>query len=170
MERNMDQILIDADYVKAKMESAGRTMMMLQVPGCWPAGYRSCNPEIVRSFADMIGVADDGEMPRVRASLAQIEEFEEVMRWVWALSAYCQKKGCIYVARSVCYALPRRVVDGRRKNSWRAIGRRFDGVHHETVKTWYEGGISIIVRQLNEKNISAQSGAGKHFCKLSGKL
>lgn len=153
--------LIDFEYVEAKLESAGRTMMMLHVPGCWPAGYRSCNPEVVRDFADMIGVPHDDSPQKMRASTAQVTEYEEVMGWIQSLAEYCKQRKMIYVARAVCHAMPRKVMTGKRVNSWRAIGRRFGGVDHKTAKSWYEEGVSIIVRQINEKKLLAERGGGK---------
>lgn len=149
--------LIDAAYVELMMERAGRTLMMLQVRGCWPAGYRSCNPEVVRSFSDFIGVEPDGEMPKMRANAKQVSEFEEVMGWIQMLALYCRNKNMIYVARAVCHALPRKVMDGKRCNSWRSIGKRFGGRDHKTVKSWYDDGVSIIVKLVNEKKVAEQS-------------
>lgn len=142
---------LDAALVKAKMESAGVTLMMMHVPGCWPAGYKSCVPEVVRDFADMIGVKPDTKPPMIRPSSRQVSELEDVMSWVVDLAQHCKDRNMTYVARTIVYALPRRVSTGKRINSWRGIAEKFDRVSHHTVQSWYEQGISIIVRQQNEK-------------------
>lgn len=145
------------------MESAGITLGMLHVPGVRPGCHRSCIPEVVRDFADMIGVKPDTKPPMIRPSTRQVSEFEEVMDWLADLAGYCNQHRMQYVARAVCYALPRRVSTGKRINSWRGIAAKFDGISHNTAQNWYNQGISIIVRQLNEKKLSPQSRAGKLF-------
>lgn len=142
--------IIDTVYAAAVMESAGQTLSMLHVPGCWPAGFRSCMPDYMQEFSDLIGVSIEPTPAKMQATIKQVNELETAFGWMVSLGSYCRGRQTLYVAKTVAMAFPRHPDTGRQKISWRKMSARF-GCSDKTVKSWYEDGIKIIVRLHNAK-------------------
>lgn len=73
------------DYVEARLRSAGRTLKMIPATGCWPARFRSCWPEVVRTFEDAYGWHEADEV-QLRPTMRQLNELEQVLGWLPLLS------------------------------------------------------------------------------------
>lgn len=137
----------DIQYIKTMLESAGRTEMMLSSAGTRPKGYTSGWPEILREFSDMIEAPKQNTPVRLRPTMQQMNEYEEVQGWIVGLGVYCQKKRMTWVAKATALASLHSPVTGRRVLSFAKIARRMDHVSHQTVRNWYEQGQSIILNQ-----------------------
>ena len=137
----------ERDYIKAKLESAGRTMMMLPATGTRPAQHRSGWPEILREFSDMIEAPKENTKPKMRATLEQMNDLEEVEDWIFALFRYTNEKGIPWVSKAVVMGMLHWPFSERRVFSWRKIGNKM-GVTGQTVSNWYNQGIDIICDKI----------------------
>lgn len=140
---------MNADYIKAKLESAGRTMMMLPPEGTRPQGYASGWPDILREFADMIEAPKENTVTPIRATLEQMNELNEVEGWIVALSTHCREHRIPWVAKTVATACLHWPVSERRVYSWSKLARKMH-VTPPTIKNWYDDGIRIIGSRLVE--------------------
>lgn len=137
----------DAAFVRAKLESAGRTVMMLPATGTRPAGYGSGWPEIVREFADLIDAPKENTAPALRATMAQLAELDEVEEWVVRLAITCRTRRMPYVAKVVCACSLRWPVSERPVVTWSKMSRRMS-VSPTTVRNWYDQGVGLICARL----------------------
>ena len=143
---------IDEKYVKVVVESAGRTIMMLPSAGCFPAGYRSCLPDHIQEFADLIEAPKVNTPVRLRPTMKQMNELEMVADWQVHLSKHCRQNKIQHIAATVAMAmLHRPTIDGRRVYSWRKLGHVFD-ISHTQVKNWYNEGLQIITNHINAES------------------
>ena len=149
----MDDNIYTAEYVNAVLASAGRTIMMLPAQGSRPSGYKTCLPEHLVEFEDLIGVNVETKV-RFRATLEQINELDQVMEWLTLLSRYCRIKRMPQVARAVAYGMLHYPDSEKRVYGWSKLGRKLK-CSHTTSKTWYEQGIEIMAKLLNE-NIACE--------------
>lgn len=142
---------MNEDYIKAKLESAGRTMMMLPARGTKPRGHVSGWPEIVRDFADMIEAPKQNTNPAPRATMQQMNELAEVEEWIVSLSVYCRQKQIPYVARVVGAASLRWPLSERPVFTWSKLARKMH-TSPTSIKRWHDTGIGIICSQLANKS------------------
>jgi hypothetical protein len=144
---NREKHEAELNYVRAKLESAGATMMMLSPDGTRPRGYTSGWPEILRDFSDMIGAPKENSRSQPRATMAQMNELEDVETWIVALSAYCREKRIPWVAKATALSCLRWPLSGKPVMSFSKIGRRMN-VSGQSVKNWYEQGVEIIAQEM----------------------
>lgn len=133
--------------VRAIMESAGATIIAMQVKGAWPSGYRSCMPEVKREFSDLIGAAKENKISMPRPSLRAMSELDLAMDWLSHLGFYCRDKNMSYVARAVSIGMLHHPLSGRRLYSWRAVAEKMH-CSKNTAQAWYDDGIEIIARRF----------------------
>lgn len=148
----------DIDYIRVRVEEAGSIIPFLNVGHTKPKGYSSCWPEVVYSWIEAYGW-NESKIPRYTPTKKEIDETEEVLDWITDMAKYCQVKNMPYVARTVCYGMIHYRDTGRRKNSWRKLGRMFH-CSHNTAKKWYEDGLEIIARQQNS-SLCSKFGCGR---------
>lgn len=139
----------DKDYIKAKLESAGKTMMMLPATGTKPKGYASGWPEIVREFADMIEAPKQNTQTPIRATMSQMNELNEVEGWIVKLGAHCREQRIPHVSKTVA-ALSLRWPVSDKPVFTASKYARIMGKSHTTIKRWHDDGIDIIRRHLLE--------------------
>lgn len=140
------------DEVRAIIESAGKTTMMLPAHGTRPMGYRSGLPEHMIEFSDLIGNPKQNKIT-IRATQEQMTEFDMVQKHLPKLATYCMAKQMPYVARAVIYGMLHYPDTGRRVYNWRKLGdkvtRERGACSRHTAKNWYENGIEIFTKILN---------------------
>ncbi|MBL4761270.1 MAG: hypothetical protein JKY93_01055 [Gammaproteobacteria bacterium] len=140
---------VDEKYIKVIVESAGRTLTMLPNTGAWPAGYRSCWPEYIREWGDLIEAPKEFNPQRIRPTVAQMNELETVEDWIVGLANHCRRRHRTEISRCVAAAmLHHPFIEGRRIYSFRKLGNMF-GTSNHTVKKWYMEGLHIIANNVN---------------------
>jgi hypothetical protein len=144
-----EDIPYTADYVRVRVEEAGKTLLMIPNTGVWPMRYASTWPEVLREWEDMLGCNLELDPPRIRPTMKQMNEYAEVMDWVVMLATYCREKHFVHVAKAIGYGMLHRQ-DGRRLLSWRKLGTLL-GTDHKRAQAWYDDGIEIIARILNKR-------------------
>lgn len=147
------------EFVRAKIESAGKTLMLFPIGFGKPQGHRSNWPEAAREL--IVYMQDDGkgleiimpdvEVMREKASMREVTELEEVIGWIQDYASYCKRRNI----RAACVqlmwdAMRHHRLTGRRIWSWRRLGKKY-GISYETARNWYEGGISRIAIIQHEK-------------------
>lgn len=137
---------MNREEVKRRIEEAGRTALMLPGGQIGPTGYKSCWPDYVRRFEDMVGVLHRNKRTKLMATPRQIDEYDEVEIWLAGLKRHCDRKKIPHVSRAVGYGMLRRP-SGRRVYSWRKVAKKLH-CNHKTARVWYESGIDIITKQL----------------------
>lgn len=138
-------------FVRARLEDAGRTLMMLPSSGLWPMGYASTWPEVKREWQDMIGCNLDNTPAKIRPTMQQMNDLEEVLGWLVNLGKYCRRKDSIRIAKAVGYGMLRRPDTDRRVFSWEAIADMLK-TNRKYAKNWYKDGILITTRILNQNS------------------
>lgn len=161
IEQNLPQHdFVDEKYIKVIVESAGRTLSMLPNTGVWPAGYRSCWPEYIREWGDMIEAPKEYNPQRIRPTLPQMNELDQVEDWIVGLANHCKIRHRTEISRTVAAAmLHHPFIEGRRIYSFRKLGKMF-GTSNHTAKGWYMHGLRIIADNVNA-GITANTPAPK---------
>ncbi len=147
------------DFIRAKIESAGRTLTMFPVGFGRPQGHRSGWPETMKEM--IIFMQDDGkgleiimpemEVLKARASLREVTELDEVIGWIQDYASYCRRRNIRPACVQLLWdAMRHHHVSGRRIWSWRRLGRKYQ-ISHETARRWYEDGVSRIAMLQREK-------------------
>lgn len=146
---------LDETYVKSRLESAGRTLMMLPSTGR-PAGYKSNWPEHIREYLDTLDWTEEGlaviihDPPpvKLRPNMRQMNELNEVLDWLFDLGQYCKSREIPYITKAIWYGMLHHPISERRIYSWGRLSKIFR-CDRKTVQRWYEGGIEIIVKNQN---------------------
>lgn len=153
-------VVIDADYVRIRLEGAGRTMMMLPNSGVWPMRYVSTWPEALKEWEDMIGCNLDPAPAKIRPTMQQMNELAEVADWLVLLAKYCQARSIRHVAKTVGFGMLRWPDSDRQRYPWTQLAKLVR-CNDKTAKKWYEDGIDILVRILNDQKLAADLKARK---------
>ena len=144
----MTDEIYTVEYVAAIVESAGRTIMMLPAQGTRPTGYKSCLPEHLIEFEDLIGV-DVQTKVKYRATLDQMNELSQAQEWISLLARYCRIKRMPQVARAVAYGMLHYPDTEKRVYGWSKLARKMH-CSHTAAKSWYEQGIEVLTKLLNQ--------------------
>ncbi len=146
-----------ADYhddVERRLRDAGKTLMMMPMPkNGMPAGDRAAWPDVLQSFWDVAGVAEEGSVQerqealaqarnyiRLRASAAAINRLDEVLGWLLLIETPCHRK--VVMARMMTHP-----VSGRPVYKWSRIAHAL-GTNRWTVRRWQKAGVQDIVNKL----------------------
>ena len=132
--------LVDAAWVVARLEEAGRTLLALPGTG-YSTRLRTSSLDIVRTAMEAYG----SEVGRARPSVpsaAHITRMDEALGWIPLIP---QDR---YVLRRIvgarCLVSP---VTGRALYSWRRLGGLL-GADHKAVQRWHAQGIAMLVAIL----------------------
>lgn len=135
------------DYIRWRLEDAGRTLMMLPMPkDGLPAGEGTRWPfETVARFWEMLGglseeqreeLAEARNRIPLRATAEQITRMDEALGWlIWIP---------VGPRRRIVFA--RMLIDPRSDRqivSWAELSRRV-GVHRHTCRKWHQDGLELI--------------------------
>ena len=142
------------DVVERRLADAGKTLMMMPMPkDGLPAGERAAWPDVLQSFWDVAGVADEGSVQerqealaearhyiRLRASAAAINRLDEVLGWLLLIDIPSHRKAVMArMMTSPETNLPlynwNRIAKALRANRW-------------AVRRWQRAGIDDIVTKL----------------------
>lgn len=129
------------EYVLARLELAGSTLIALPGTGCLPAGMKSNWPDFARQAIEAYGYTEARVRPPVPRARA-ITEMDEAFAWV----------GLVDDVRTRRLLLLRALVDpitDRHRWSWRRLDSSF-GIHRDTLRLWHGRGIGRIVTRLND--------------------
>jgi hypothetical protein len=134
---------IDAEFVIARLEEAGATLLALPGTG-WTTKLRQSSLEIVRTAIESYGWTDKRVRPAI-PSAARISRMDEVMGWITLipLDRYVLRR--IVGARSLVSP-----TTDRHLFPWRRLGATI-GADHKAVQRWHRQGIDMIVAELNRR-------------------
>lgn len=159
--------------VKARIQAAGRTLILLRMHGLRPRGHVSCWPDFARELLDTLDYnAEENTLTKIveeekpiwpTPTSCEIDGMDEALGWIAGLSLYCRVRKIPYVCKAVGYRMLHHPDLNGKKYSFKKIGERFPcKVPKETVRCWYNEGIKIIVeaRSLAQavENSSGQAG------------
>ena len=132
---------VDADFVIARLEEAGATLLALPGTG-WTTKLRTSNIEIVRTALESYGWTEARIRPAVPSS-EKITRMDEAMGWIGVipLDRYVLRR--IVGARSLVHP-----VTDRHLFPWRRLGAAL-GADHKAVQRWHGQAIDMIVAALN---------------------
>lgn len=139
--------------IVARLEDAGRTLMMLPMPARgMPAQERSAWPDYARRYWDVFGHAEQDESEteerreieaqqinrtRIQASHKAVQRLDEVLGWLWYIEKPRHR-------RAVAARMLTNPISERPVHSWRQIARTMQA-DHRTVRRWYSGGVEAII-------------------------
>jgi Domain of unknown function (DUF6362) len=132
---------VDADFVTARLEEAGASLLALRTTG-WTTKLRTSNIEIVRTALENYGWTDLRVRPPI-PSAEKITRMDEAMGWISIipLDRYVLRR--IVGARSLVHPLTERHLF-----PWRRLAAAL-GADHKAVQRWHAQGIELIVAGLN---------------------
>lgn len=131
---------VDAAYVAARLEAAGRTLLSLPASGTTPAKARAAWPEIVRAAQDVY--ASERLRPPVPSARA-ITDMDEAFTWIALLGPQA-----IETKRVVWLRLLVSPINGKHLWSWRRLQEAL-GLHRETLTIRHGRGVDRITTRLN---------------------
>lgn len=140
-----------ADYVEARFEAAGRTLVALPWAGCFPAGITCLWPE-----------AGGGELARWSVpDAAEISAMTECYHGWIPLISDADPLRLVMMRRLVLMrslVMPDSPADSPRYvYSWRRLGK-MTGLHADTLISRWGWGIDAITRRLNKPGLCRASG------------
>lgn len=132
---------VDADFVIARLEEAGATLLALPGTG-WTTKLRTSNIEIVRTALESYGWTETRIRPPI-PSAEKISRMDEAMGWIGIipLDRYVLRR--IVGARSLVHP-----VTDRRLFPWRRLAAAL-GADHKAIQRWHGQAIDMIVAALN---------------------
>jgi hypothetical protein len=144
-------------YSSAQVETAlyraGRTLMALRVDDCWPIGFRSSMPDVLREAVVAYG--------HVRATFrvsppapSEISAMDQAFSWVGLLAGDDEGLRQRRVVWARCLVDPR---DNLPLYSWRTIGAPL-GVSHVTARSMWHRATQAIAGRLNAPGLCSASG------------
>ncbi|MBV9248493.1 MAG: hypothetical protein JO227_04510 [Acetobacteraceae bacterium] len=130
----------DADYVIARLEEAGATLLALPATGYSPR-LRTSSLEIVRTAVESYGWTEKRIRPPV-PSAERITRMDEAMAWIQLipLDKYVIRR--IVGARSLVHP-----ISDRHLFPWRRLAAAL-GADHKAIQRWHAQGIGMIVAAL----------------------
>lgn len=152
-----DERGVDPEYVVARLDEAGATLMALPGRGVFPTGFRSSMPDYLQTPDGRDGYrvnpyysasAAPDPRPPIPGSKA-IAEMEQVyFDWVpllpWATTLQ-QRRRRILLLRSLMFPLSDR--EDRHVWSWRKLGAEF-GIDHKTAEAWHKRTVDELVCRI----------------------
>ena len=135
-----DTEVLDASWVVARLEEAGRTLLALPGTG-YSTKLRTSSLDIVRTAMEAYGDANGRVRPSI-PSAAHITRMDEALGWIPMIP---QDR---YVLRRIvgarCLVSP---MTDRPLYSWRKLGDLL-GADHKAVQRWHAQGIALLVSLL----------------------
>ncbi len=131
----------DAEYVIARLEEAGASLLALPAAG-WTTKLRSSTIEVVRAAAETYGWSRPPIRPPA-PSAEKITRMDEAMGWLQRIPDDRFVLRRVVGARSLVHPLT-----GRHLFPWRRLGAAL-GADHKAVQRWHAQGIDMIVASLN---------------------
>jgi hypothetical protein len=131
---------IDAAWVTARLEEAGRTLLALPDRGPSPR-LRTSTWEVLGSAIEGYGWTPARVRPAVPGA-ARITRMDEAFGWIGAIPADRYVLRRIVGARSLVHPLT-----DRHLYPWRRLGAVL-GADHKAVQRWHAQGIALIVSAL----------------------
>ncbi len=139
------------DIVIRRLEDAGRTLQMLPADGM-PAGAKAAWPDVLQSFWDIAGKADEGTVEdrlthlamvrnatRLGASSAAIGRLDEVLGWLLGVR---KLQRIVLFARMLNHPISEKPLQ-----SWAKIAKTL-GVSKSSVQRWHAKGVQEILNRL----------------------
>jgi hypothetical protein len=142
-----------AEQVQALLYEAGRALMALRVPGCWPSAIRSGMPECLRDAEDLRYA--EAEFTPAQPSPRQVSAMDRSLSWIRLLPGQTEVE--INVRKLVwarCLVSPR---TDRPIYSWKRLGDMV-GCTENTAKTRWLRALDLITVALNRPGYCAKSG------------
>lgn len=131
-----------AEAVVRRLEQAALALQRKHEPGCWPKGYGSSWPDVVRNYWESARFTR-AEPPRIQPTAIEIAEMDEALRWIAFIAE--PLLGRIVWARALLHP-----VSEEHRYSWRAIAAMV-GMDRVTVQRRHGKGIALIVAHLNNE-------------------
>ena len=131
---------LDAAYVIARLEEAGRTLLALPASG-YSTKLRSSSIDIVRVAIESYGWSV-GRLRPAAPSAAKISRMDEAMSWLSLIPADKYVLRRIVGARSLVHPM-----SDRHLFTWRRLGQMI-GADHKAMQRWHAQGVDLIVAGL----------------------
>jgi hypothetical protein len=141
--RDAREVPTDAQFVIARLEEAGATLLALPGTG-WTTKLRTSSLEIVRAAIENYGWVESRVRPAI-PSAARISRMDEAMGWIplIPLDRYVLRR--IVGARSLVSP-----TTDRHLFPWRRLAVAI-GADHKAVQRWHRQGIALIVAALTRR-------------------
>lgn len=138
---------VDAEYVIACLEDAGRTLYALPFPknAAPPRSAKSGHPDVLREVMEAYGWDRDLQVKPAVPSRFEISRMDEVYEWLRFVANPTRKR--LVFARSIVNP-----VQERHLYSWRRLGNAL-GCDHKAAQRWHGYGIEDIVRGLTQDTV-----------------
>jgi Domain of unknown function (DUF6362) len=134
---------IDSEWVQAKLEQAGSTLMALRTKSPFPTEYGCSWPQWLYSAADLFDWPDPTEAARAaRPSASAIDSMDYVFTWLKLIPKHRGIVGRIVAARALVHP-----VTGKHLCHWRRVAKTV-GADYRACQRWHEQGIRIITERL----------------------
>lgn len=134
--------VIDEEFVVARLEEAGATMLALPSRG-YSTALRSSKLDIVRDAIEAYG-HDRVRMRPPMPDSARVSRMDEAFGWLGLIPLESFMLRRILGARSLVSP-----VTQRHLFSWRRLGEAL-GADHKAVQRWHAQGIDLLVRELTD--------------------
>lgn len=144
---------VDAAYVVARLEEAGKTLLCLKVHGTRPAGYRVAWPEMAKTILEARDPEDQDTRFPV-PSAAAITAMDEVFPWVALVG-----ERAVYTRRLIWARMLVHPLKDRHVWSWKRLEKSL-GLSYETLRLRHGRGIDRIITRLNDPGFREKPGGG----------
>ena len=134
-----------SEGVELRLYEAGRALIALRVSGCWPAGFRSSMPELVREVVESYGRGEVEFRPSPPTA-REISAMDQALSWIKLLPG--RNSDEVRTRRLVCARMLCSPRSDRPLYSWRRLGEML-GVSHTSAKTAFLSAVSVITAELN---------------------
>lgn len=144
--------MIDAEFVVARLEEAGRTLLALPAHGTRPASIRSNMPTPVREAVEAYGYTSADNRAAIPDNRA-ISLMDEAFGWLVLIPADRMLVRRVVGMRAL--VLP---IDGRHVHTWRGLAQILR-CSHTAARLWHGHGIAMIVMGLRARELAGWSTA-----------
>jgi hypothetical protein len=138
------EIVVDADYVNARLDEAGRTLLSLPGSGFSPR-MSAGGMDVVRSAIEAYGWSEIPIKPAVPSS-RKIDAMDEALKWLRLIADDRYVLRRIVGARMLIHP-----ISERHLFTWRRIAKVL-GFDHQAAQRWHAAGIDLIVSGLHARN------------------
>ena len=133
-------VIVDDQYVVARLEAAGATLLALPQTG-FSTRLRSSSLDVVRSALDNYSFSEARIRPPAPSG-KEIDEMEQALAWIPLIPLERHVLRRIVGARTLVNPMT-----GRHVFAWRRLATSL-GADHKSVQRWHAQGIAMIVAAI----------------------
>ena len=139
---SVTDVIVDDQYVVARLEAAGATLLALPQTG-FSTRLRSSSLDVVRSALDNYSFSEARIRPPAPSG-KEIDEMEQALAWIPLIPLERHVLRRIVGARTLVNPMT-----GRHVFAWRRLATSL-GADHKSVQRWHTSGIKIVLEALNQ--------------------